>query len=412
MKRGTNTDPFELHSKRDNKPMTRNTSTPIWVHSIALKSVIDGSKTVHSPNGKAAQRLSFGNEPPFNWTRAVLLDNTVEIVDEDSEYCNRKISASDVPKKKILLANDDGGSTSDNNSTTSVSDLIHLTHLHEPAVVHCLRSRYNQDAIYTSTGPILLALNPFKYCADLYGRDSMMKYYERGEAMAMGQNFTTELGPHVYASADAAFRAMMRSQNQALHVPGVCKNQSILVSGESGAGKTMTTKFIMGYLAELSQRTNKKTGVAAVKSTSSSTANGNERIEQQVLQSNPILESFGNARTIRNDNSSRFGKFIEIQFSKNGNLIGACIDTYLLEKVRLITQSPGERNYHIFYEMLDGASDKEREKYFLGDLTADDFAIASCSGTFDRRDGVIDADTYKDLNEGKSSNLCELLNGH
>merc|ERR1719232_1527615 len=124
-------------------------------------------------------------------------------------------------------------------------------------------------------------------------------------------------------------------------------NQSILVSGESGAGKTVSTKIIMNYLASLSARV------------TLSDQYYHHDIEQQILQSNPILESFGNARTLRNDNSSRFGKFIEIQFNVSGRLVGASIETYLLEKVRLISQSPQERNYHIFYEILAGLTSSE-----------------------------------------------------
>ena len=116
-----------------------------------------------------------------------------------------------------------------------------------------------------------------------------------------------------------------------------------------------------------------------------------------VLQSNPILESFGNARTVRNDNSSRFGKFIEIEFNKAGSLASASITTYLLEKVRLITQTPGERNYHIFYELLAGVNQRERQQLRIGNLTAHDFTMTCASGTFDRRDGVGDRETYQDL---------------
>lgn len=121
----------------------------------------------------------------------------------------------------------------------------------------------------------------------------------------------------------------------------------------------------------------------------------------KVLESNPVLEAFGNARTIRNDNSSRFGKFIELQFRQTGALIGAAIETYLLEKVRLIHPSAGERNFHIFYEMLAAATDEEREDYFLKDYTVHDFKMTSVSGTFDRRDGVSDSKLYDQLVVGK-----------
>ena len=116
-----------------------------------------------------------------------------------------------------------------------------------------------------------------------------------------------------------------------------------------------------------------------------------------VLESNPILEAFGNARTSRNDNSSRFGKLIELQFKKTGSLVGASIETYLLEKVRLVHQSEGERNYHVFYALLKGAFEEEQEKYLLSNFTVNDFKMTSASGTFDRRDGVDDEDFYQEL---------------
>ncbi|EED86775.1 predicted protein, partial [Thalassiosira pseudonana CCMP1335] len=242
-------------------------------------------------------------------------------------------------------------------------DLITLTHLHEPAVVHCLQKRYESDQIYTSTGPILIALNPFKSCNSLYSDTVMRQYWRRGESEML-------LPPHVYALADATYPSCS----------SLGCDQSILVSGESGAGKTVTTKFIMQYLATLN-------------------SNSNVNIEQQVLQSNPILESFGNARTVRNDNSSRFGKFIEIRFNATGTLVSASIETYLLEKVRLISQSEGERNYHVFYEMLTGMSDEDLNRFILSDYTAEDFKMTSCSGTYDRRDGVQDTETYEELRD-------------
>ena len=297
-------------------------------------------------------------------------------------------------------------------------DLITLTHLHEPAVVHCLQVRYEQDIIYTATGPVLLALNPFKTCRGLYSESTMKRYWEKSE-----RNLQTELPPHVYAIADESFRSMMRLIDESLgSTPTKC-DQSILVSGESGAGKTVTTKFVMKYLAALSQRSTlehtkpqraylkvQQLHQAATSPTGgpySWSAQNNEpssptsfqpnSIESQVLQSNPILESFGNARTLRNDNSSRFGKFIQIQFTASGKLVGATIETYLLEKVRLVTQSLGERNYHVFFEILAGMPAPELRNYCLAaTATPQDFKM-TCSGTYDRRDGVSDKDTYKAL---------------
>jgi myosin V len=129
--------------------------------------------------------------------------------------------------------------------------------------------------------------------------------------------------------------------------------------------------------------------------------NRNQSLSWVVLESNPILESFGNARTIRNDNSSRFGKFIELQFKQTGSLIGAVIETYLLEKIRLVHQTPGERNFHIFYELLSGITDDEKELFFLKDYSIQDFKLTNQSGTYDRRDGVIDSEMLEKLVNGK-----------
>lgn len=255
-------------------------------------------------------------------------------------------------------------------------DLTSLELLHEPAVVFCLLKRYKENQVYTYTGKILLALNPFQPLP-IYGEDIMQQYWSDG-------NGANRRPPHIYAIAEDAYRSMMRSLqfSRSTH-----ENQSILVSGESGAGKTVTTKIIMRYLATLSQRSAK----------SSNSRSQKHGIEKQVLQSNPILESFGNARTVRNDNSSRFGKFIEIAFNDVGTLVSASIETYLLEKVRLVSQSPGERNFHVFYEMLVGLPQLERHNLGIAGASPTNFKMTAQSGTFDRRDNVKDGDTYRDL---------------
>lgn len=245
-------------------------------------------------------------------------------------------------------------------------DLTALEQLHEPAVVFCLQRRYEADQIYTYTGKVLLALNPFRVLDDVYGPDVMELYWSN--------DYTERPPPHIYATAEDAYRSMLRNRKP--------ENQSILVSGESGAGKTVTTKIIMRYLATLSQRASQSSKVS---------------IEAQVLQSNPILESFGNARTMRNDNSSRFGKFIEIRFDTNGTLVSASVETYLLEKVRLISQTPGERNYHIFYEVLAALPEEFKKDMGIAGATPEDFLMTASSGTYDRRDGVSDEDTFLEL---------------
>ncbi len=411
-------------------------------------------------------------------------DITIHVDDAESAYYRNQvlIPGKAVEDGKVLLQNnhqenDDGDDyyyDIDNNAAAGgvldpgdvghgyPDDLITLTHLHEPAVLHCLRKRYDRDKIYTNTGPILIALNPFKRCNALYSEKIMRQYWERGEAqMILGgsgesnsstkqtstkeggegemspkrrSEETIKLPPHVYALADATYRSMMlkidvegggmssRGSSRIASSSGAC-DQSILVSGESGAGKTVTTKFIMKYLAALSERRaeakkllaistigeesktssslsrkgTKNNNGSIIRRLSDTSTNSSAGIEQQVLQSNPILESFGNARTVRNDNSSRFGKFIEIRFNSRGTLVGASIETYLLEKVRLISQSEGERNYHIFYEMLLGMNGEELGHFLLDKYSVEDFKITSCSGTYGRRDGIKDADTYDSL---------------
>ncbi|KAI3762096.1 hypothetical protein L1987_52519 [Smallanthus sonchifolius] len=211
-----------------------------------------------------------------------------------------------------------------------VDDMTRLSYLHEPGVLQNLRSRYELNEIYTYTGNILIAINPFQKLPHLYDSHMMDEY--KGAAFG-------ELSPHVFAVADASYRAMINE--------GKCN--SILVSGESGAGKTETTKMLMQYLAYLGGR----------KATEGRT------VEQQVLESNPVLEAFGNAKTLRNNNSSRFGKFVEIQFDKHGRISGAAIRTYLLERSRVCQINDPERNYHCFY-LLCAAPQEEIEKYQLG----------------------------------------------
>ncbi|GFZ01423.1 myosin family protein with Dil domain-containing protein [Actinidia rufa] len=211
-----------------------------------------------------------------------------------------------------------------------VDDMTKLSYLHEPGVLQNLSIRYQLNEIYTYTGSILIAINPFQRLPHLYDGHMMEQY--------KGAPFG-ELSPHVFAIADVAYRAMMNEG----------KSNSILVSGESGAGKTETTKMLMRYLAYLGGR----------KGTEGRT------VEQQVLESNPVLEAFGNAKTVRNNNSSRFGKFVELQFDKHGRISGAAIRTYLLERSRVCQVSDPERNYHCFY-LLCAAPPEEIEKYKLG----------------------------------------------
>eukprot|EP00257_Ricinus_communis_P017422 XP_015575855.1 myosin-9 isoform X1 [Ricinus communis] len=211
-----------------------------------------------------------------------------------------------------------------------VDDMTKLQYLHEPAVLHNLATRYEINEIYTYTGNILIAVNPFQRLPHLYDAYMMEQY--KGARVG-------ELSPHVFAIAEISYREMINEG----------KSNSILVSGESGAGKTETTKMLMRYLAYLG---------------GNKAAEG-RTVEQKVLESNPVLEAFGNAKTVRNNNSSRFGKFVEIQFDEHGRISGAAIRTYLLERSRVCQISDPERNYHCFY-LLCAAPQEEIEKYKLG----------------------------------------------
>lgn len=244
------------------------------------------------------------------------------------------------------------------------NDMISLPHLHEPAILHAVSERYFRGEIYTWTGPVLIAVNPFQRLP-LYTRDILESYRQEGfiRSQNLGDSNAKPLGPHVYSVADRSYRQMMAEER---------KSQSILISGESGAGKTETTKIVMLYLTTLGtpdgegggggSSPNVEVGVEEVHESTEKLS-----IMERVLQSNPILEAFGNAKTLRNDNSSRFGKFIELGFNRAGILQGAKVQTYLLEKVRIGFHASGERNYHIFYQLLRGATEEQHHRYCFHD---------------------------------------------
>ncbi|KAJ1429887.1 P-loop containing nucleoside triphosphate hydrolase protein [Ochromonadaceae sp. CCMP2298] len=205
------------------------------------------------------------------------------------------------------------------------ADLIKLAAVHRPGILHTLRSRFQADEIYTSIGPILVAMNPFKWIQGIYGEDVMQRY-KSGESGLSEQ-------PHVFAVAQDAYSD--------LHLG----NQSLIISGESGAGKTEATKQCLNHLAFLAGRHSK------------------------ILRASPVLEAWGNAKTLRNNNSSRFGKFIEVWFDAT-SITGSANTTYLLEKSRVVFQQRGERNYHAFYQLIRGASEDLLRELELTDISA------------------------------------------
>ena len=219
-----------------------------------------------------------------------------------------------------------------------VHDMTALTYLNEPEIIECLRRRYEVDMVYTATGPILVALNPYKFLPTY--DDSVLDQY-CAEGQSRGSHSST-LAPHVFQISDNAYRRMLMDKFN----PDTRENQSILVNGESGAGKTESTKHCLHYLAVISCRVASCLGLDA----------NSSDIENRILASNPITESLGNAKTSRNNNSSRFGKYIQLGYSADGVIENAGIHTYLLESVRVVSHTQGERNFHIFYEIAAGLS--------------------------------------------------------
>ncbi|XP_022981361.1 myosin-2-like [Cucurbita maxima] len=201
-----------------------------------------------------------------------------------------------------------------------VDDLVQLGFLNEPSVLHSLHRRFSQDKIYSNAGSVLIAVNPLKDIKQ-YGKEFIEAYRQR-----------VINNPHVYATTDAAYSGMLRDE----------VNQSIIISGESGAGKTETAKAVLEYLTSLG-------GVSG--------------IDDRISRANVILEAFGNAKTSRNNNASRFGKLIEILFSRTGKICGAVIQTFLLDKSRVVHLVNGERSFHVFYQLCAGLPSRLKEKF-------------------------------------------------
>ncbi|XP_015082010.1 myosin-2-like isoform X3 [Solanum pennellii] len=251
-----------------------------------------------------------------------------------------------VPVGEVLPSNPD--------VLEGVDDLMQLSYLNEPSVLHNLQHRYVRDMIYSKAGPVLIAINPFKDI-QLYGNEFVTAYRQKLLS-----------DPHVYSIADSAYDRMMEDEI----------SQSIIISGESGSGKTETAKYAMEYLAML--------------------GGGSNGIEKEVLQTSYILEAFGNAKTSRNNNSSRFGKLVEIHFSTAGRICGAKIQTLILEKSRVVQLLDGERSYHIFYQLCAGAPPTLRDKLKL--KGASEYKYLSQSGCLVIHD-VDDAEEFCKLME-------------
>ena len=325
---------------------------------------------IKSDKFEANRRGDVDGEIDVSGKRHVWLDDTEKtfvrgwVVEEQEE-------------RSLLVQCDDGSQrTIDADKVDKVNpvkfdkadDMAELTFLNEPSVVHNLSTRYQSDLIYTYSGLFLVTVNP--YCPlPIYTRDYINMYRGRDR---------DDTKPHIFAVADEAFRKLVSAG----------ENQSILVTGESGAGKTENTKKVIQYLAAVaaSDGTGSRHGRSAL-----------SNLSQQILRANPILESFGNAQTVRNNNSSRFGKFIRIQFTRHGQIAGAFIDWYLLEKSRVVRLNASERNYHIFYQLLRGADSALKSNLLIDEHDVEDFEYTAKGN--DVITGVSDREEWHSLME-------------
>ncbi|EPQ10477.1 Myosin-If [Myotis brandtii] len=245
---------------------------------------------------------------------------------------------------------------SHNVKQSGVDDMVLLPQITEDAIVANLRKRFMDDYIFTYIGSVLISVNPFK----------QMPYFTDREIDLYQGAAQYENPPHIYALTDNMYRNMLID----------CENQCVIISGESGAGKTVAAKYIMGYISKVS--------------------GGGEKVQHVkdiILQSNPLLEAFGNAKTVRNNNSSRFGKYFEIQFSRGGEPDGGKISNFLLEKSRVVSQNENERNFHIYYQLLEGASQEQRQN--LGLMTPDYYYYLNQSDTY-KVDGTDDRSDFSE----------------
>uniref|UniRef100_A0A8C9V0E6 Unconventional myosin-X-like n=1 Tax=Scleropages formosus TaxID=113540 RepID=A0A8C9V0E6_SCLFO len=317
------------------------------------------------------------------WHQEQLLPSVVNSCDDRSLVLSSDYGEVSVNREKVYPMHQ--------TSVDGVEDMSTLAELHEAAIMHNLHLRYQKDCIYTNIGSILAAVNPYKQIADLYDPDAVELY---------SQHHLGELPPHIFAVANECYRCLWKRHD----------SQCVLISGESGAGKTESTKLLLQFLSVMSQN-----------SAGTPPSERSTRVEQAIVQSSPIMEAFGNAKTVYNNNSSRFGKFIQLHFSQNGNIQGGsiidCILLYLTHQHKHTHSQPCRKNYHIFYALLAGADKNQKEMYFLEEPEC--YYYLSQSGCVKDRslddkqlfDSVMEALKVMEFTEEEIRDVFKLLSG-
>lgn len=321
-----------------------------------------------------------------------------EVQEVSTELQTAQIYLPDASDDKVQTLSISKLFTFDASHIVDHEDIALMNNMHEAPLLNVLRQRFEADKIYTFTADILLSINPYKTIPLLY--DVMGFMDQRNNAAS-----DSTAPPHLFTIAEKAYKGMKGA------VPGSGTPQSIIISGESGAGKTEASKYIMKYLAAASKyamllgRRGSLSGQPAPPTAASgvsSATNIHEKIEECVVLSNLILESFGNAKTSRNDNSSRFGKYIQIHYNAEGRMVGVSIRHFLLEKTRLVMPQANERNYHIFYQLLSGLRnlektlDKQRPLKLVSDVW--NYTFLS-HGECVEVDGIDDATEFEQLQQ-------------
>ena len=329
----------------------------------------------------------------YGWLPANVVEQddqhaTVKVfgIDSHESLGERQVALKDYPNQSLPLQNVDASG-----NLMEMADMVDLPSLHEAAILYNLRARHQAKKPYTRVGDLIIAVNPFQWLKSLYSEKRRLEYVRRlvYNHSSSSNSSSRSLSPHVYETSCGAYRG--------LAVNG--KHQSILVSGESGAGKTETVKIVMSHLSS----------ITSIDTDDNNDNKKNHLVVQRVLDAQPLLEAFGNAKTVRNDNSSRFGKFIQMQFDVedatqaafSGKAIPSCVlagstcETYLLEKSRVVSHEQGERTYHVFTQLL-AAPDTAKETFapFLIERQPLDFKYIGDTDLTQKIDGHTDAERF------------------